>query len=484
MHRRVARYLVLWVSIAICGCAHFPRNQQLVPAEQNSRYDYDSSNNGDLTVALSLSGGGARAAAFAYGVIKELNETRLGDSTNLLDEVDIVSAVSGGSITAAFWAVHGRTGLLNDFPTRFLHHPIERDLVFKFLSPINRFRLMGQTFERVDLVAEYVGSQLLDDKTFGHLLHTKKACADENADCGYKYDPPFFLINATDISRGTRFGFTQERFNQLCSNLNSYPLARAVAASASVPGVSSPVTLENFGTVQCGFDEPEWVEGVLSAKPSTVSPRQVRKARSIRDYRDETRVGWVHLFDGGVADNLGVQGLYDVAFRTDRDCTEIERSRVAKMKKLVVIAVDAMPDLGHEADLEKIGPDITETMRNAVSIPVDRLTELTIDTIRPRLQEWIRHCDGDLGQDDIHSILVRIPELEGLEDTTYVGRLSKTGTRLSLDDETDELLVTAGREQLRTAPEFQRLLESIPHEELAGDAAMQESAGLSIDDEG
>ena len=51
-------------------------------------------------IGLALSGGGYRAAAYHIGTLRALN--RLG----ILDKVDVISAVSGGSITAAYYALH------------------------------------------------------------------------------------------------------------------------------------------------------------------------------------------------------------------------------------------------------------------------------------------------------------------------------------------------------------------------------------------
>ena len=51
-------------------------------------------------IGLALSGGGYRAAAYHIGMLKALH--KLG----ILDNVDVISSVSGGSITAAYYALH------------------------------------------------------------------------------------------------------------------------------------------------------------------------------------------------------------------------------------------------------------------------------------------------------------------------------------------------------------------------------------------
>ena len=51
-------------------------------------------------IGLALSGGGYRAAAYHIGALRALH--KLG----VLDKVDVISSVSGGSIIAAYYALH------------------------------------------------------------------------------------------------------------------------------------------------------------------------------------------------------------------------------------------------------------------------------------------------------------------------------------------------------------------------------------------
>ena len=51
-------------------------------------------------IGLALSGGGYRAAAYHIGTLRALR--KLG----ILDNVDVISSISGGSIIAAYYALH------------------------------------------------------------------------------------------------------------------------------------------------------------------------------------------------------------------------------------------------------------------------------------------------------------------------------------------------------------------------------------------
>ena len=77
----------------------------------------------DMVVGLSFSGGGMRAAAFSYGVLEGFDQTRVptrSGTVSLLDRLDFLSGVSGGSILAAYYGLKGRAAMA-DFRPRFLN---------------------------------------------------------------------------------------------------------------------------------------------------------------------------------------------------------------------------------------------------------------------------------------------------------------------------------------------------------------------------
>ena len=106
------RALALAALVAAGGCARFPLNPPLAHYEAGAGYRFanlsHAHNSDSLFVVLTFSGGGTRAAALAYGVLEALRATPIvweGERRSLLDEVDVISAVSGGSFTAAYYAL-------------------------------------------------------------------------------------------------------------------------------------------------------------------------------------------------------------------------------------------------------------------------------------------------------------------------------------------------------------------------------------------
>jgi NTE family protein len=81
-------------------------------------------------------------------------------------------------------------------------------------------KLSSACYDRSDLAADYHNRYVFKGKTFGDLLASRE---------------PMVVINATDMVHGTRVSFVQDVFDAYCSDLSTFPMARACAASSAVP---------------------------------------------------------------------------------------------------------------------------------------------------------------------------------------------------------------------------------------------------------
>jgi predicted acylesterase/phospholipase RssA len=230
--------LLLAVCLVLAGCAHYVVNDPLPPVRTAPAYRFNEAealrNTNSLFVCLVFSGGGTRAAALSYGVLEKLRDTRIvwkGVEKSLLDEVDCISSISGGSFTAAYYGLF-RERIFTEFRPRFLDVNVEGALLRRVANPGNWFRLASPYFSRIDLAAEHYHEEIFEEKRFQAL-----------ADDGRR---PFVILNATNLANGERFEFTQEQFDFLVSDLGTYPVARAVAASSAFPFLLSPVSLKNY----------------------------------------------------------------------------------------------------------------------------------------------------------------------------------------------------------------------------------------------
>jgi NTE family protein len=198
--------------------------------------------------------GRTRAAAFSYGVLEELRRTEViidGKKRRLVDEIDGISSVSGGSFTAGYYGLFGDR-IFDDFESKFLKKNIQGALAVRtLLNPINWFRLSSTYFDRSDLAAEYYDKHVFEGKTFGDIAARKG---------------PMIMMNATDMTHGLRIGFNQDGFDIICSDLSPFPVARAAAASSAVPMLLSPLTIRTYAGT-CGFKLPEGFEEIQRAVP-------------------------------------------------------------------------------------------------------------------------------------------------------------------------------------------------------------------------
>ena len=144
----------LAVLLLASGCAYYPRNAPLISIDPSTGYRFrhtaSPTNSPELLLMLAFSGGGTRAAALSYGVLEELARTPVGaegTQHRLMDEVDIISSVSGGSFTAAYYALWGDR-IFSDFEPLFLKKHVQTGLLLRVLAPWNQVRLASPRFGR------------------------------------------------------------------------------------------------------------------------------------------------------------------------------------------------------------------------------------------------------------------------------------------------------------------------------------------------
>ena len=159
------------------GCAHYPVNEPMNEVRPNGGYRASNmrtpENSDSLLLYLTFSGGGMRAAALSYGVLEELRKTEIvldGRKRRLLDEVDGISSVSGGSFTTGYYGLFGDR-VFEDFESKFLKRSIQRSLILRaLLNVANWVRLFSPAFARSDLAAEYYDKHIFEGGTFGDMV--------------------------------------------------------------------------------------------------------------------------------------------------------------------------------------------------------------------------------------------------------------------------------------------------------------------------
>jgi len=361
------------------GCAHYPVNAPLEQYSPDTGYRAKNTgipgNSDELLLLLTFSGGGTRAAAFSYGVLEELARTEVyinGQKRRLLDEIDMISGVSGGSFTAAYFGLFGDR-IFKDYEERFLRKDIQGELlVRKYLFIPNWFRLWSPNFDASDMAAEMYDKDLFEGGTFGDI--TARGA-------------PQIIINATDMTEGTSFPFIQDYFDFICSDLTDYPVARAAAASSAVPIVLTPITLKNHrNEIDCGY-MPKGLDAALKEHDKS---RRYYQALHVSPYMlepDQKR--YVHLVDGGIADNLGLRIAIDRVTQMDSLWATLKHSETAmNTTKIVFIVVNAETGVDKSPDLKESPAGLFTVLGSVTSTPLSRFNFETIELLKSDFKKW------------------------------------------------------------------------------------------------
>ncbi len=235
-------------------------------------------------VGLALSGGGFRASIFHLGVIRRLEEL------GILQDIDIISAVSGGSIIAAYYICEMERHL-RELPPEKQHDTAARVQIFekiagKFLSAVDhnlRTRALIFTpfyhpwlFIKTLLLKPFragARSELIQaeyDRWFyeGDTLDQLPSVTPDQAavDTRVLYGPKL-ILNTTSLLTGERVGFSREpvsAMNEMSRvNKNVLPLSKIVGASSGVPVVFPPTTIAGNVLVDGGVADNQGIEGLI-----------------------------------------------------------------------------------------------------------------------------------------------------------------------------------------------------------------------------
>jgi NTE family protein len=391
----------------------------------------------ELFLVLAFSGGGTRAASLSYGVLEALDRVEIPAPTGmqsgdhqpvrhtLLDEVDLISGVSGGSFTAAYYGLHGR-GAFKDYREKVLLQNLQGGLLWGLITPVNWFRLWSPRFGRSDLAQEFYDYMIFNGATLGDLASGKG---------------PAVVILATDAIDGIVFPFAPSQFALICSDFEKFPLSRAVAASAAFPGPLTPIVLKNYAG-QCDHKVPQWINDAL-AKPDPTS-RVYYNAVMMRTYLDPETKPYIHLIDGGVSDNLGIRGIMDTIAAQGGIRDALKGQRLLKTRRVVFVIVDAQTQERPRWRLLDEIPGLEAMLGASSTIMINKYNFETIDLLHRYAGEWAR-AEEAAGRKPIEVYIIHVA-FASLPDKAERDSFQEIPTTLTLPaEQVDKLRAVAGR---------------------------------------
>ncbi|MET0682992.1 MAG: patatin-like phospholipase family protein [Casimicrobiaceae bacterium] len=465
---RVVGLALALLLLLLGGCATRPINSPITQASPDTGYTFQARQkhfkSQDNLVVLAFSGGGTRAAAFSYGVLEFLRRTEVtapnGTRVRLLDSVDVITGVSGGSFTALAYGLYGDQ-LFADYEQRFLKRDVEGELIARALDPGYWGNLSSTGWGRSELAAQLYDEILFNGATFGDL------------DRG---DGPFIIASATDIASGGRVTFNQDVFNILCSNLDEVRLSRAAAASSAVPVVLSPVTINNYGGT-CNYTFPPWARALTqSANPPRPAARAIRELKDIEPYTDSVHRPYIHLVDGGVSDNVGMRGVLDALDVLEALHDAGLPTPLDRVKRIIVFVVNSVSTPPTTWDESERPPGTVAILLKATGVPIDHYSYDAVELLKDISARWefgrrIRDLAGcSTNKDSAVCAAIRVPaadiyaidvQFAALADPAERAYLNQQPTSFVLPAEAVDRLRAAAGTIIRGSPEFQRLLKDV-----------------------
>ena len=283
---------------------------------------------------------------------------------------------------------------------------------------------------------------------------------------------PRVWINASDIYNRTAFIFAPVTFSALCSDLTSYPVSMAVAASAAVPVVFAPIVIQNFPG-GCPIGLPDWVHRVR------VNPNAQPLMRSYADALERYRTGaikYVKLLDGGLIDNYGLAGFTIARLASATPDGPLAPQEAVKLRRFLFLVVDSGRDPSGKWAQTIPGPSgvdlimaTSDTATESGAIGSYSAFDATMNDWRGQLVRW--RC----GLSEADRRKFGAPPGWNCNDLQFfIGRISfddlgperraalnQVETRLRLPPDQVEMLITAGHDALSVNAKFRAFLTSL-----------------------
>ncbi len=287
-------------------------NHRLLVYDQPTPIDrnYVPKDDGDFILGVAVSGGGSRAAVFSCAVMNELyKQVKLPDGTSIVDQIDYVSSVSGGSLSMAYYCMNkpdvdsSHTDLYDQFFKKYradMRENIEGDLVKSIFQ-----------WYRILLTSEKKGLLLKQefDKLYFH--GAKFDELDKRQANGWC---PTLILNGTTMDTGSKFLFTtlsRANFDDVPKDISDRLAATAFGKSDYTFGgdLLGVTFCDDIGLSIGDMDVSRAVTASASV-PLLLGPivlKDQKRSTPESDY-------YLHVTDGGVNDNQGIVSLMQLLY--------------------------------------------------------------------------------------------------------------------------------------------------------------------------
>lgn len=332
-----------FLAVTIIICLFISCNKNIIPDRTQFIKDGDSipivdlstyksvqerpNQDGDLAIAMSISGGGSRAANFGIGVMLGLENLQLNDSQDVLDQVDYISTVSGGGFAGGAYinALYDHHFFKRKEPFQlrdYLDLQIREALTYSYTGALVRANLNPLLwFSYVD--DGDVLEKAIDDNVLGYKNRKKLSRKSD-----YNIPPRSIILADIFIDKNSALPvkFPMHFTNSSVINTMAiFPFTPDILKKYQVDGYTHRKKRRHFGD---GELDPYLVPLAVGIKASGSFPALISNSTLRSTYNYNRR--FLHLIDGAMTDNTG----YYTAF-------EVLKQDQSKRKVLIIVDADA-----------------------------------------------------------------------------------------------------------------------------------------------
>jgi NTE family protein len=267
-------------------------------------------------------------------------------------------------------------------------------------------------------------------------------------------------LHATNLALGQRFTFIPETFAALNSDLSSYPIGYACAASSAFPILLNPMTVRNYPPAADLTKDLAYLSARRNAREDLNKDLLVR----IRDYYNNKKNEYIHLADGGLVDNQGLQSVLD-EFDTNGIINRRLNYTTLPLQRLIIIDINAGVAPPNTSGETAEPPDIPSVVESTMVSSMDVLSARRWMDIKTKCSEYAKAkvdvgtvADSYKDLEEPYRIEISFRNIKDPADLTKAMALptsfALTADQLSVVDKVVPDLLTQD-------PEFQRLKEQL-----------------------
>jgi NTE family protein len=205
----------------------------------------------------------------------------------------------------------------------------------------------------------------------------------------------------------------------------------------------------------------------------------VQRYKEMQDFQNSKERPYLHLVDGGVADNIGGRLILESLEQLGASASFREEAGVGGVRRVVIIVVNARSSPRTEWDKSENPPGMVSQLLQSASVPIDRYSFETIEAIKDRVQIYTWRRDLRIAQFrlagateaeaeakanaivpnvDLYAVSVSFDEISDPQERAYFMELP---TSFVLPPEAvDRLRDVAGR-LMRQSPDYQRIVRAL-----------------------